>query len=454
MNNEHNPIAQRIHYLQDFWNQQRALKPKAQFIRWLIEEEDLPLVNGFYKLESSPYGKIQEALVVMLTNFETIDTFSYQLANHWLLTFKKEVEKYPALQWDEFNALETKFKNIAVSDTSQADAFLVTLLKKFKVFHGQPTNMYLGINPRNVSNYPMLCRWICNLLNALPENIGIVVTDYKKEVLFEPVFKNERARFIKQSLRLKDQGINKAYTELMTQGNPHDPQVAFRKCMVQMSEATKQENKEKLIKWGEKGLEIAKNTNDLSFWASAHLIYSGFLFGFKDHDRIKEVLDKGITISEKEPNDTNLQEVALQLYGYRASYYSFINQPKQAKEWFVKQALLAKEYQQPLVALTAYKNAFLVLEQNKKTSEIQELAAQAYTFCATIEDTILKTTEFPYIAKHYIDLLRRKSSTEESRDTIQEVNQYLTDLFGNDWEVSAKEAIKKISPIQQEIVTT
>lgn len=452
MSNEHNPIAQRINYLQDFWMEQRALKPNAQFIRWLIDEADLPLVNGFYKLESSPHGKIQETLVVMLTDFEDLNTFSYGLAKDWLIAFKKDAEKYSALQWKAFNGLETKFKDLSKTNTLLADVFLVELLTQFKTFEGQPTIMYLGINPRKVTSHNALCVWICHIIKQLPENIGIVVTDYKKGEYFEPVFSNEKAHFVKQSLRLKDQDMAGAYAKLMTQGNPNDPKVAFRKCMLKMGEATKAQNKEGLIKWGEKGLSITKNTNDLAFWASAHLIYAGFLFGFKDTERLKNLLDKGITISEKAPDDQNLQGVVLQLYGYKAAYYSFIGKRELAKDWFVMQAQLAKQYQQHLVALTAYKNALIVLQQKRETAKIEELAPEAYEFCASIDDAILKTTEFPYIAKNYIDVLR-ESNTKEDNKKAEEVDQYLTKLFDKNWEVIGEDLIKKIEAIEEEIIT-
>ncbi len=136
MNNQHNPIAQRINYLQDFWIQQRALKPNAQFIRWLIEEPDLPLVNGFYKLESSPHGKIAETIVVMLTDFQSLETFSYQLAKDWIVAFKKDAEKYPELQWQALDGLEASFNKLSTTSGQQADAFLVKLLTQFKAFEG------------------------------------------------------------------------------------------------------------------------------------------------------------------------------------------------------------------------------------------------------------------------------------------------------------------------------
>ncbi len=453
MNNEHNPISRRINYLQDFWVQERLLKPKARFIRWLIDEVDLPLVNGFYQIESSPYGSIEETLVVMLTDFDKLDSFSYQLAKDWLAAFKQDAEKHPELHWEPFTQFENEFKKLPKNDPFLTDNFLVAMLTAFKDFKGVSSNLYIGINPIKISNSQKLCVWICRLLKMLPDTIGFVITDFKKDLFFEPIFENNEADFIKQSIRLNNVNTSGAYTKMMTKGNPNSPQVAFRSCMVEMGKATKAENKEKLIKWGEKGLGIAKKSRDIPFWAYTHLVYAGFLFGFKDPDRFHHIIDKGISLCENDPKDKNIQGLTLQLYGYKAAFYSFTKKKELAKNWFIKQAQLAKEYEQGLVALTSYKNALIVLQQKKQGYQIEELAPEAYEFCITLEDEIIKTTEFPYIAKHYIDVLRRHRKSKEDNQKIEDVDQYLISLFGRDWELMGKELIKKINTNEEKNTT-
>ncbi|WP_422091460.1 hypothetical protein [Tenacibaculum ovolyticum] len=444
MSNEHNPIAQRINYLQSFWMQQRPLKPKAQFVRWMVDEQDVPLINGFYKLESSPYGKIDETIVVMLTDFDSEDSFSYQVANDWLTSYKKDTEKYPELQWAAYENLQTEFNKIGGDNTLQATTFFVKLLKQFKNYEGKENNMYIGIHPRKVADYDALCSWICSLIAQLPKNIGLVVVDYKKDAFFEEIFSNEDAFFEKQTLRLKNQDIQGAYTNLMTQGNPNDPQVAFRKCMIKMGEAAGNQEKEELISWGEKGLNITKQTTNLPFWASAHLIYAGYLFGFRDTDRIINLLDKGIRIGQKDPKDKALLGVTLQLYSYKAAYYSFINKKEAALEWFIKQATLANENDEKLVMITAYKNALLLAEQSRMMSAVEDTIPIAFKRGYAIDDELLKTTEFAYIASHYVNTLREEKETIEIKKELTVINTRLSFLFGDTWETQVINLRKQI----------
>ncbi|GGX30860.1 hypothetical protein [Aquimarina muelleri] len=444
MNNEHNPIAQRINYLQSFWMQQRLLKPKARFIRWLVDEPDVPLVNGFYKLESSPYGKIEETLVVMFTDFESETSFSYALAKDWLAVYKTESEKHPELQWVDYQSLDRDFELLDPENNVLANLFLVELLTKFKAYEGKSAPLYIGVNPRKITDHAALCSWICTLIEQLPENIGFVVTDYKKNNFFESVFTNEEAFFEKQTIRLKNQDIQGAYTKLMTQGNPNDPQVAFRKCMVKMGEAASKNNQDNLIKWGEKGLHITKQTTDLPFWASAHLIYAGYLFGFKDTERITNLLDKGIQIGKKQPEDKALLGVTLQLYSYKAAYYSFINKKEEGLEWFIKQATLARENEESIVAITAYKNAFLLAEQSSMISEVKDTIPIAFKYGYAIEDSLLKITEFAYIAFHYVKLLREEKETPDLKEELKTIDTRMTLLFGDTWETQFASLRKQI----------
>ena len=88
MTNEHNPIAVRLSELQQKWMDALNGRENFKLVRWLIHKEDLPLVNGFYKLESSAYGKINELPVIMLTDFESPETFAYHISKDWIAEYK------------------------------------------------------------------------------------------------------------------------------------------------------------------------------------------------------------------------------------------------------------------------------------------------------------------------------------------------------------------------------
>ena len=146
VSNEHNPIAERIGKIQAIWKSNMAGKSDYKLVRLVIREADLPIVNVFLKLESSPYGKIEETPVVMLSDFVDPQTFAWQLCNDWLEEYSHALEQYPQLPWKEHAQYLSKVKE---ADHIQQEALLLSVLESFS---------------QSLPNYgqKMLLLWTCS----------------------------------------------------------------------------------------------------------------------------------------------------------------------------------------------------------------------------------------------------------------------------------------------------
>ena len=439
MTTEHNPIAIRINRLQDQWIEGRKAKPTARIIRWLVTPDDVPLVNGFYKLESSVHGKIEENLVILLTNFEDINTFAYQLAKDWLEMYEKDLEQYPQLDWKDFSELKEQFLDLNQEEREESESFLITLLESFKEYEGSPTTLFIGINPRKVWSHQEMNTWLMQYFAKLPETIGFVLTDHKGKGYHDSLFGSLGNQT--QTLVLQDQDMKGAYQAIATQGNPNDPQVAFRKCMMEMGNCAAKNDKKGVDKWGQKALEITQKTGQKPFWMSAHLVYAGFLFGFKDSTKINQLLDKAIQIGKpKLKSDQATVGLVLQLYSYKAAYYSIDGKHQKAFDWFVKQAELSVEQNQELIAVGAYKNAILVASQNNMKQQLLGILPTAFISGYKLDDTNLKTTEFAFTAKHYLEAPLRIEV-----EKVDEIENRMTQLFGKKWRNITKHTTNNLS---------
>lgn len=427
MTNEHNPIAIRINRLQDQWIQGRKIKPTSRVIRWLVTPDDVPLVNGFYKLESSPHGKIEESLVVLLTDFDDADVFSYQLSKDWLEMYEKDLEKYPQLDWKDFSKLKEQFLALDQKEKTESEDFFIELLTSFKEYEGSPKTLFIGINPRKVWNHQEMNNWCLQFFKKLPETIGLVLTDHKGKGYHDSLFANLGNQA--HTLVLIDQDMKGAYKDIATQGNPNDPQVAFRKYMMEMGDCAAKNDKKGVDKWGQKILEVTQKSGQKPFWMSAHLVYAGFLFGFKDSTKIHQLLDKAIQIGK--PNmksDPATAGLILQLYSYKAAYYSMDGKHQKAFDWFVKQAELSLEQKQDLSAVGAYKNAILVASQQNMKQQLLQILPTAFDTGYELEDTNLKTTEFAFTAKHYLE-----APLPIPAEKTLEIEARMIELFGEKW---------------------
>ncbi|WP_128331450.1 hypothetical protein [Apibacter sp. HY039] len=427
MTNEHNPVAVRINHIQQKWkNKVQGRKYKVVRLS-LTNEDDLPLVNGFYKWESSVHRTIDEVLVVLLTDFETADNYSYQLAKDWINEYEKSLDKIPDLPWIDFPVYKEKVLK-ANSQQPQGHLLIEMLTSYQHYIPEQPQKLRIGIVPRKVHSYKDFAIWLDKLALQLPQNIGIVLTDYSQDSYYSRLMKNPD--YSGCTLLIEDQNMKGAYEELIKGGNPNDPQVKFRTCMLEMGKEASLRNSKGVHHWGERILDIGQSTGQKEVWASAHLIYAGFLFGFKD-SKIHGLLDRGMQIcsSLQGSQASSALGIQLQLYNYKASYYSIEGHPQKAWEWFIKSTSQAVKNQQYGEAVSSCKNAIILAEKNfMKSDMMRYMEAECFNELYQQEDDFIKATEFSFLANYYLS-----HSSRISKEEYQRIDERMIRLYGKQW---------------------
>lgn len=436
MTNEHNPIAVRISKIQQKWIDSLSDKKNIKLVRWLIHDNDLPLINGFYKLESSAYGKINELIIVMLTDFESPETFAYHISKDWIAEYEKGLKQYPNLPWQEFSLFKEKVEN--ATDIKRREKLLVELLTSFKKFIPNTTErlFLLGIVPRNVDNYRDLNEWIDRLLQQLPQKIGITLIDYQGSEIFSSVIQ----RYVKESISitLENMDMQGAYTELMQQGNPQEPIVMIRCIVIEMGKAAAAKKRSGVHLLGKKILEIGQFSGDMNVWAYTCLVYAGFLFSFKD-EQVIPLLDKAALMLEQGWKGHHPESGAMLLpaYGYKAAYYNFIGHHDLAFRWFVRQITTGLELNNIFGAISACKNAIIVAESHSMRERMMEFLHGNFDRFYSLGDEELRPTEIYFVVAFYL-----QNAPELSNGERKEMRERMISLFGENWE---KRSIAKIS---------
>lgn len=436
MTNEHNPIAVRISKIQQKWIDSLPGKKNVKLVRWLIHDSDLPLINGFYKLESSAYGKINELLVVMLTPFESKKTFAYHISKDWIAEYEKGLKQYPDLPWQEFSLFKEKVGN--VTDANYQEKLLVELLTSYQKFDPKSTErlFLLGVVPRNVDNYNDLNAWLDGLLQQLPPKIGITLIDYKGSEIFSPV--DQKCGKESVTITLDDMDMQGAYTELMRQGNPSEPMVMIRCIVIEIGKAAAANDRNKVHNLGKRMLEIGQNSGNVILWAYTYLVYAGFLFSFKD-EQVIPLLDKAILMLEQEGRGNNPEAgtMLLPAYGYKAAYYNFAGHHKLAFKWFIQQVTTALGQNNTFGAISACKNAIIVAESHYMRERMAEFLHSNFSRFYSLPDEELRPTEIYFIVAFYL-----QNAADLSNGERKEIKERMVLLFGNNWE---KRSITKIS---------
>lgn len=214
--------------------------------------------------------------------------------------------------------------------------------------------------------------------------------------------------------------------------------------MLEMSKSTQKKDVNRLKTWGEKGLEATQRSGLKSMFASAHIVYAGMLFNFKEFDLIDELLQKGTTLAKQglEAGDELCKPILIQSYGFQASSKQLQKKKEDAANLFCQQADTALEHgfpQQPLMAWWMAYNAI----KKKDKDQYKEIVTKAYGFGSEQEKELLKSSCMPFIAADFYNINEDNREQEKCR----EIDEFMIELEGKNWredlELRRKEMEKK-----------
>lgn len=444
---EHNPIALAISLLQNKWIE--ATKNKDyNFVRWVLDKKNIDIFKSFLKLESTPYGSLPETFVIIFTPFESDIEFTYSLMNDFLSIFEEENKKGIIPEWNDLSIFKDELSRVAIEKAKikEINSLFIRMLTSFKTYENKKTKLVLGLLPYAISDFKKYTLWLSEILAILPPTIALMsIDDTNNETQKELFGKHFPQRISVFVDKVYDAGD--VYKQIATSGNPDDPQVIFRRYLFEMGEAAQKGNKNKVKEWGEKILITTQESGDKLLWASAFLIYAGFLFSFREITKIEDLLNKGTRICENIFRDEELKPNVIgllgQFYGYKGAFFNLQKKNKESVEWFEKQGDFMSDNHQFILAISAYQNAILIAQKGFK-KELRRIVEKAFKIGYPLEDTLLQTSGFPIIAYNYLKYI------EIDKIEKEEIIGRLNELYGENWQ---KRASKNMNIISEEYLS-
>lgn len=445
MNHEHNPIAVRIGKLQETWFRRTEKNPDYALARWVVHGEDVDLLNGFLKLEASPHGKLADFFVVLFTRFVTKETFAKELVQDWIIMYKEQLQNNDKHAIWNYAAFEEKLKTLSQED--KGVALLLEMLQDFSVFASEEKRpLVLTLIPRTVTNNDHYMDWFFTLLNdySFPSSIKFAILDDAERNYFSRVTKMIFPKVI--DIIPGNMDMRGAVAQLAAQGDPNDPQVQFRVCMLKMGEATSNNTRSILDEWGEKLIQAAVRSHDKSMLASGYLIYAGFLMHFPAQEETQKMLEKALQMAKNAvKEDAKNIPVLIQVYGYLGALASMHGEHKEAIVHFIKQAEISEENKLFPMALSAYKTIVYLGHTHNYTQEYEAYTAKGYEVGLQMEDDSLGVTDYCFIAHHYIELNENKDKNQ-----VIVLKERMERLFGSQWREELVYRLKESVPEKKE----
>ncbi|MFD0861155.1 hypothetical protein ACFQ1M_02960 [Sungkyunkwania multivorans] len=442
MNNEHNPIAQLVTKIQQRWVDEVSPHEQLQLVRWLIKPDQARLYEGFLRLESTPNGSLPEVTIVLLTEFHSKEAHSKALIKDWVTYFKEDKTLQEALDsrilkfdWDV-----DVYENKLTSEDTDFDLLLLEMLNTFqKAMPNRQQGLTLALFPYSVAYPKEYNSWLNAITQqGLPKKARIMFFDHVEERYYDDVMDKQKDRAKTLSVTLDLQG---AINKIAASGDPNDPEIQFRQCMIEMSKSVAKKNLSRLHEWGKKGLSVTQKTGSKSAMASAHVIYAGMLFNFKEYKTIETLLQRGMSLARQglETGDDTCKPVIIQTYGYMASCKQLQKEKETASDLFCKQADISIEYGFGPQALTAWWLGYNVIKKRDK-KKYKEIVATAYNFGVTIPPEMLKATCMPFIAADHFNI----SENDREKERCDTIHTFMVDVDGEEWRTKVEEHRKEM----------
>lgn len=442
MNNEHNPIAQLVTTIQQKWIDEVSPHNHMQLVRWLIKPDQARLYEGFLRLESTPNGGLPDVPIVLLTAFESKETHSKLLIKDWIETFTKDenLQKDLASRNLQFDWNVAEYEAKLENEHTDCNVLLLEMLSTFqKAMPNPQLPLVLSLYPYSIAETKEYGQWIDLMMElGLPDQVRLMFFDYVEERYFDQLIKKHQDIATSLAVPLDLQG---AINKIAAAGDPNDPEVQFRQCMIEMSKSVTKKKLSRLHDWGKKGLMITQKSGSKAAFATAHVIYAGMLFSFKEYKAIEELLQKGLAIAKQGlgTGDEHCKPIIIQSYGYQASCKQLQKEKNIAADLFCIQADTAIEYGFGPQALTAWWLGYNVIKKKDKKRYV-DVVTKAYQYGATLAPEMIQATCMAYIAADYYNISEKNKDTNE----CDSIHTFMAAIEGEDWREKVEEHRKEM----------
>lgn len=438
MNNEHNPIAIRISNIQDLWIESREKFPDSKVYCLVCEQADYQIVEGFIRLEASEHGCTSDIIVGFKTDYDNKTDFYKFLIQEWTGSFSIDAEKNPDWNWADFSSFKSESASVDTLNENELRDLYIRLVTSFKEFVGNENLLGITLFISRISDVAPLNEAIKDIAGRLPDGVALILIDYKNREVYSTLLSEMKDKIC--LIDIPNQNMAGAYKEIATQGDTHDPKVKYRKCLFDLGEAASKGNKDEAKKLGNELIKLSREIGGTALMASSYLMFGGFMVRFHSEAGFcHDLFDKGIAlVLPKYREGQEYTQILLQLHNYKGTVHSYNKNISGAVNQFMAAVRIAKELDMRTEVVNEYNYALLMaLKKDRLTYE--PILNEAFEYGYSLPDEELRIVNLSFIASTYLDKEYRLDSSK--RD---EIAKRMSDLYGEDWQLSTKELAAKL----------
>lgn len=360
------------------------------------------------------------------------------LIKAWIDSFSMDVEKNPDWDWADFSSFKSELTSVSSLSADKLRDLYIRLVTSFKTFVGNDNLLGITLFISRIGDVEALNEVIKDIAERLPAGVALILIDYKKREVYDILLSEMKGKIC--LIDIPNQNMTGAYKEIATQGNPQDPNVKYRKCLFELGEAASKGNKDEAKKLGHELIRLSREIGGTAFMASSYLMFGGFMVKFhREAGFCHDLFDKGIAlVLPKYHDEQDCAQILLQLYNYKGTVHSYNKDITEAIKQFMTAVRIAKEVNMKTEVVNEYNYALLMaLKKDRLTYE--PILNEAFEYGYSFSDEDLKIINLSFIASTYLD--KTYSLDSSKRD---EISKRMSDLYGEDWQLSTKELAAKL----------
>lgn len=437
---ENNAITHRITQLQTKWF--RKVKEDTKLVRWLIEENEYRMLEAFVLLESGEHGVLSEFFFPFTIPFENNkeQPFALKLKNAWIDTwnnqeYRDEVSKEFLPQWQS-----QPYENTTVSNREQE---FLECMSSFAQSVSNSTKLVLVLLPQNLKQLgKQWGDWVLSLTEISPNNLRIMVVDYKDSKAFRYIPTHIKEVSIEANLRMFQ-----AMKEIVaSSGDAHEPGIAINTCLLNVFEELQKENIRGVELWGNKGIEVAKEAGSKSLEATVLITYGSAYFQLKKYGKALKKFKRAITACYDgiTQDDTVCETLLIQGCNFTAATCHVKRNKSEAIEYYLKTAEIAKSYQVYPTYIESIRLASELLIKQFNSKEAYKLLNNCLETVKELDKTMLRYTTFYLVCGKLYD----KYYGNNELDIATKVENLAMSIWGENWKkLKPEEMIEPVNMI-------
>lgn len=419
-----NAVERRLDVLQDQWTEFAQL-PGARLLRWVVEPDEVRMVEAFLKKEGDErLGECPDLFLRLEEPFDPPARYGHALREALV---RLEAESHPELEQEGLSPWPCPPLKAGETDT---EAFLAACASLRDHYERLCEHLAVVLLPTGESDAGAWLEWLRGVVEkADVPHVRLVVLDDARALALEPLAELFPERVVTIPARLD---MPRAMEELSREaGHLDTPGGKFRELFVRMGNAATKGDVGAVEKLGAQAVAVAAGGGLHSLEVTARFVMGAALLGAQRPREALEQYQQAEVAAERSEAKGEPEGAPLRLKTRLAQGAAWVTAQEYARAAAVYEgsAPQAHALQDARMELECWRMASWCREVMKEVEPAWAHGQRAWEVGQTLDAGARETSTLPYVA----EALVRLSHTRRGPHAAREMEREVESVLGRDW---------------------